>query len=166
MTERDSDAARNALVTLRSRVDAHFDSAAQTAGEHMRCAVGCDQCCHVDLGVFEIEAHDVRAALAELDADTRAVVRRQAQQTTHCAMLVEGKCAVYERRPLICRSHGVAVLLEDGRVEHCPLNFTQAPPRPESVLRLEAINRPLSVIATMWNGDGARVLLRTLAAES
>ena len=165
MTTRDPKTADDALVTLRARVDAHFDTAAAQAGDQMRCAAGCEQCCHVDLSVFEVEAARVRDALRRLPADLRARVRDQAAQTERCALLVEGRCTVYEQRPLICRSHGAAVRLDDGRVEHCPLNFTARPPAPATVLRLDAVNRPLSVIATLWHGDGSRVALRTLAAE-
>jgi len=165
MSESDAQTARSALVTLRSRVDAHFDEAARGAGEQMRCAQTCDQCCHVDLSVFEVEAAPVRDALAALPAATRARVRAQADQTQRCAMLLDGLCAVYEQRPLICRSHGSGVLLEDGRVEHCSLNFTETPPAKANVLRLAAINQPLSVMATLWDGVGTRVALRTLAGE-
>lgn len=165
MSARDPQTARTALVTLRTRVDAHFDAASRRAGAQMRCAQGCESCCHVDLSVFEVEAAPIRTALAALSEALRTRVRAQAGQTEHCAMLVDGLCAVYEQRPLICRSHGVAVLLDDGSVEHCPLNFTEAPPDPAGVLRLAAINEPLSVMATLWDGAGARVALRTLAQE-
>lgn len=159
------DAAGEALVTLRSRVDAHFDAAASKAGPSMRCARGCDACCHVDLSVFEVEAAPIREALAALPSAVREAVRAQAEQTDHCAMLVAGSCAVYEHRPLICRSHGVAVKLDDGSVDHCPLNFTDADPPAGTVLNLAAINQPLSVMATLWDGHGARVRLATLAAD-
>ena len=162
---REPEAARNALVTLRTRVDAHFDDAAKQAGDQMRCAQGCQQCCHVDLSVFEVEAAPVREALATLPPETRSRVRAQSGQTRHCAMLLDGLCAVYEQRPLICRSHGAAVLLEDGQVEHCPLNFTGRPPAKSTVLRLAALNEPLSVMAMLWDGAGTRVALRDLAAE-
>ncbi len=165
MSERDAQTARGALVKLRTRVDAHFDAAAREAGDQMRCGEGCDQCCHVELSVFAVEADAIRDALASLPPATRARVRAQASQSKHCAMLLGGLCAVYEQRPLICRSHGAAVLLEDGRVEHCPLNFTQASPAKANVLRLAAINEPLSVMATLWDGVGTRVALRALAAE-
>ncbi|MGH1340725.1 MAG: YkgJ family cysteine cluster protein [Nannocystales bacterium] len=164
MSELDPQTARTALVTLRSRVDAHFDEAARLAGDQMRCARACDRCCHVDLSIFEVEAAPVRDALAGLPEQTRSRVRAQAEQTEHCAMLLDGLCAVYEQRPLICRSHGSAVLLEDGRVEHCELNFTETPPTKAGVLRLAAINQPLSVMATLWDGVGTRVALRALAA--
>ncbi len=156
-------AARTALVTLRSRVDAHFEAAAASAGPQMRCAEGCDACCHVDLSVFEVEAAPIRDALARLPEAARARVRAQADQTERCALLLDGRCTVYDQRPLICRSHGVAVQLDDGRVDHCPLNFTEQPPEPATVLRLAALNQPLSVMATLWDGEGARVSLRALA---
>jgi len=165
MPPRDPDTAQTALVTLRTRVDAHFDAAAADAGDQMQCAPGCASCCHVDLSVFEVEAAGVREALAALNPEARERVRAQATQTEHCAMLVDGRCMVYAQRPLICRSHGVAVQLDDGRVEHCPLNFRNTPPSPARVLRLAAINQPLSVIATLWDGAGDRVALRELAAE-
>lgn len=159
------DAAGEALVTLRTRVDAHFDAAAAKAGDAMRCARGCEACCHVDLSVFEVEAAPIREALAALPSALRESVRAQASQTERCAMLVEGSCAVYGQRPLICRSHGVAVQLDDGSVDHCPLNFTVDPPPPGTVVNLVAINEPLSVMATLWDGHGTRVRLADLAAE-
>ncbi len=165
MSTDDTQAARGALVTLRTRVDAHFDEAARQAGDQMQCGRGCDQCCHVDLSVFGIEADPIRDALGALPPEVRSRVRAQAEQTQHCAMLLDGQCAVYDQRPLICRSHGSAVLLEDGRIDHCPLNFTEQSPAAPNVLRLSAVNKPLSVMATLWDGAGTRVALRALAAE-
>ncbi len=160
----ETEAAAAALVTLRTRVDAHFDQAFERSAGGMTCAPGCEQCCHVDLSVFEIEAAPIRDALRALPPSLRQRVREASGQTERCAMLVDGRCAVYEQRPLICRSHGAPVLLEDGKVDHCPLNFTKSPPPAETVLNLAALNRPLSVMATMWDGRGARVSLRSLAA--
>ncbi len=156
-------AAAEALVTLRTRVDAHFERAAAQAGDAMQCAPGCERCCHVDLSVFEVEAASIRDALAALPTFLRERVRAQSDQSERCAMLVEGRCAVYDARPLICRSHGLAVQTEDGSIEHCPLNFTDTLPAAADVLRLAAINEPLSVMATLWDGQGQRVPLRTLA---
>lgn len=159
------DVAGAALVTLRTRVDAHFDRAAQVAGGQITCAPGCEACCHVDLSVFEIEAAAIRTALAALPESTRARVRAGADQRERCAMLLDGRCAIYEQRPLICRSHGLAVQLDEGSVDHCPLNFTQRPPPSSTVLRLQAVNEPLSVMATLWDGEGERVALRSLAGD-
>ncbi len=158
-----------ALVTLRTRVDAHFDAVHQRSPAQVQCKPGCDRCCHVDLSVFEVEAARVRTALAALRPAERARVRAQADSVAHCALLLEGRCVVYDQRPVICRSHGAPVLVEhpDGaRIENCELNFRDADPPPASVLRLEAINQPLSVMARMWDGHGQRVALRRLALET
>ena len=45
-----------------------------------------------------------------------------------CPFLRARECLVYSMRPLICRTHGLAITgkqLTDGRVDCCPLNFTQ-----------------------------------------
>ena len=83
-------------------------------------------------------------------------------------MLVDGRCAIYDARPLICRSHGLPVALEAegaGELHWCELNFRDEPPPSASVLRLEAVNQPLAVMALMWDGAGERVDLATLATE-
>ncbi|MCA9661596.1 MAG: YkgJ family cysteine cluster protein, partial [Myxococcales bacterium] len=166
---------RAALVQLRARVDAHFDAAVARTPEAYACREGCDRCCHQRFSVFEVEAAPMREALTALgrrDPALRARVRAQAGDPGHrdrCALLVDGRCAVYSARPLICRSHGlpVAVDEEDGglRLDCCPLNFRgegddavspdgarrrfePQPPR-ESVLRLAAVNQPLAVLAEL-----------------
>lgn len=35
----------------------------------------------------------------------------------------DGTCAVYEHRPVVCRTHGHLLVTEEGGVDHCPLNF-------------------------------------------
>lgn len=151
------------LVQLRRRVDAHFDAAVARTPDAFRCAAGCSTCCHARFSVFAVEAAPLRAALARLAAEDpplRARVRQQADDPaaqSHCALLVDGRCAVYAERPLICRSHGLPVTTE-AAISHCPLNFTAAAPPPASVLRLDAVNQPLAVIASLWDAapDPAR----------
>lgn len=178
MSGPDRPALRATLVQLRARVDAHFDAALARTPEAFACRAGCESCCHQRFGVFEVEAAPVREALARLartDPALRARVRAQADDPAHqhhCALLVEGRCAIYDERPLICRSHGLPVLA-DGRVDHCPLNFTETSPPAASTLRLDAVNQPLVVLDALWTragggldeGDlsGARVDLADLA---
>ena len=168
------DYAGAALVTLRRRVEGHFDAALARSPDAMQCRVGCSRCCHQRFGVFEVEAHRVRAALARLartDPALRERVRRQADDPEalhHCALLVDDRCAVYEERPLICRTHGLPTRVVDERgssLQGCPLNFTDGEPPAASVLELAAVNAPLSVMARMWDGHGSRVDLDALARE-
>jgi Fe-S-cluster containining protein len=147
------------LVQLRSRVDAHFAAAVARTPAAFACAEGCSACCEARFSVFPVEAAPIQAALARLavaDPALRARVRDQADDPAHqhhCALLVDRRCAVYAERPLICRSHGLPVVAPDtGAISHCPLNFTGDPTPPAaSVLRLDAVNQPLAVIATLWD---------------
>lgn len=167
--------AGDALVELRRRVDVHFDAAVTRSPGAITCREGCHACCRPGLSVFGIEADRVAAALRRLagdDPSLRARVRRQAADGARdrCALLVEGRCSVYAERPLICRSHGLAVRppADSGepRLDMCPLNYVGTPPPSASVLDLEALNRPLSVMARMWDGEGGRVTLADLAAAA
>lgn len=161
-----------ALVQLRRRVDDHFAAALARTPASFECRAGCSQCCGVRFGVFAVEATRVAAALTRLahdDPRLRARVRAQADDPRHgaCALLVDGRCSVYDERPLICRSHGLPVqrVADSGErvVEVCALNFTESVPPPASVLVLEAVNAPLGVLARMWDGQGERVELAALA---
>ena len=51
--------------------------------------------------------------------------------------MLDGQCAIYEARPLICRTHGLAIGV-DGGLDHCPLNFEKEPPEPEGGCRCVA----------------------------
>ncbi len=188
MTTRDELGAT--LVQLRRRVDDHFEAAVARTPTAFRCASGCDACCHVRIGVFAVEAAPIAAALARLAREDPALRRRVRQQADdpahqhHCALLVDGRCSVYDQRPLICRSHGLPVLATSDpidpadppsapRVDHCPLNFVDQPPPRASILRLEAVNHPLAVLASLWStttggpgrspDPGTRIALADLA---
>ena len=162
----DREHAGHALVTLRSRVDAHFEAAVARSPGQFACRAGCFDCCRAGLSVFAIEADRIRGALARLPGDVRAQVRVQAaeEDRKHCALLVDGRCSVYDERPILCRSHGLAVRPDAAQPEfdHCPLNYTSETPPAASMLVLDAVNRPLSVMAAMWGGE--RVAIVTLAA--
>ena len=167
------------LVTLRSRVDAHFDAAVARTPDAFACRPGCDRCCHVRFSVFEVEAAPIRRALAELETADPALRQRIREQgndplATACALLVDGRCSVYAERPLICRSHGLPIAVRDPDdpdgpliLDHCPLNFRDLHagdiPR-ASVLVLDAINQPLAVLAELTAPGRPRVELAHLAA--
>jgi Fe-S-cluster containining protein len=168
------------LVRLRARVDQHFAQAVDRTPEQFACRAGCDSCCHQRFSVFEVEAAPIREALAQLartDPELRRRVRERGrdEQLRACALLVDGRCTVYEQRPLICRSHGLPIAVRESdepgsalRLDHCPLNFREHGregdiPR-ASVLVLDAINQPLAVLAELTAPGQARVELAQLAA--
>lgn len=171
------------LVTLRARVDRHFGEAVARSPASFACRSGCDRCCHQRFGVFELEAAPIRAALADLavlDPELRERVRTRGRDTSldACALLVDGRCSVYDQRPVICRSHGLPIAVPDPspepggepggdaalRVDHCPLNFTDGEIPRASVLVLAAVNQPLAVLAELVAPGQPRVALAELAA--
>jgi Fe-S-cluster containining protein len=165
------------LVRLRARVDEHFAQAVARTPEQFACRPGCESCCHQRFSVFEVEAGPIREALAQLarsDPEARRRIRDRGldDELDACALLLDGRCSVYEQRPLICRSHGLPIGVRETdepgaplRLDHCPLNFSDGRDIPRaSVLVLDAINQPLSVLAELTARGQPRVDLAQLAA--
>ena len=166
------------LVQLRTRVDQHFVEAVARTPTQFACRAGCESCCHHRLSVFEVEAAPIREALARLehtDPESRRRIRERGLDPDEraCALLLDGRCSVYEHRPLICRSHGLPIAVRESdepgsalRVDHCPLNFRDLHrgeiPR-ASLLVLDAINQPLAVLAELTAPGRPRVELAHLA---
>ncbi len=67
-----------------------------------------------------------------------------------CPLLAGGECLLYGARPLICRTHGLPLLVDDGagrRVDFCPENFRGLESLPgEAVLDLERLNAALAAV--------------------
>ncbi len=104
---------------------------------HLACRAGCSSCCNEDISVFEVEAESIGEAFRTLPVETREEVLHQAeiaatngagQAPAPCPFLIGDRCAIYDSRPLICRTQGLPLLYsaEDGvqEVDFCPLNFT------------------------------------------
>jgi len=149
------------LEDLYRRVDDFFGAAREKGG--IVCAMGCTACCQVDLTVFTVEAKNIAKAFSRLGQRTRAAARRRALKGRHCAMLdSRGRCVIYEARPLICRTHGLPLLIS-GEVDHCPLNFCDKRPERSQVLVLERVNEFLSMAETLSGGDGSRIRIAAIA---
>jgi Fe-S-cluster containining protein len=120
-------------------------------GRKIRCATGCTDCCHHLFSITEIEAAEISRAVKRLPADVRPPLIQQAKMYERarreimlrhgyiqargnlpspetrlaCPALVDGRCAVYDSRPLICRKYGMPVVdpTQPGRPFACELNF-------------------------------------------
>jgi Fe-S-cluster containining protein len=162
-----SDTGKNMIKTLHDRVEDFFNKASDAAPQQFNCKPGCAACCIVDLSVFEVEARLVEALFAGLDRETRQRAAQRAQENSHCCMLEPetGLCIVYQARPLICRSHGLTILI-DGKLDCCPLNYTTAAAPMAHVLDLEKLNTVLVSINAADGGSGTRTRLADIAVKN
>ncbi len=112
---------------LIKELDGAVADLAELHGEQIRCKPSCCQCCTIS-SVLAIEAAGIREAVARLDVGVREKIRHQGQEDS-CPFLIDSLCVIYERRPLICRTHGLPIAYIDYEQEAievsvCPLNFS------------------------------------------
>lgn len=141
---------------LLARVEEICQRTSETFSTHITCHAGCDSCCR-HLSVFAVEAAALAAALRELPPEEAELVRskaRGADENSACPLLHDGLCLLYHARPIICRTHGLPLLLlRDGErsVDFCPRNFQGLPSIPGSaVLDLERLNTMLAAINALY----------------
>lgn len=160
---------------LVAKVDAFFERVRERHGDRMRCASGCSACCGHALTLSPVEAESVRAHVATLPDDVRARLAKRARRETPCPALDDdGRCAIYEARPIICRTQGVPMrvgsaslpVVPEGAADAnglsvCPLNFegvALASLEPDVILDLENVDVTLGLIngLAMVEARGAR----------
>jgi hypothetical protein len=151
------------------RVDAMAQSIVSRYPERFACKPGCANCCR-PLSVLPIEAEVLRKAISELDSQPES-------GANSCPLLTaEGLCAVYESRPLICRTHGLPVSAQDigGKVDCCPLNFRDFPLESlgwGDVLDVDVLNSILIAVNSLYlkaigadSQSGERIHIRDLVS--
>lgn len=144
---------------------------------HIACRKGCADCCRC-FTLFPVEAEALSTALRELPRFRRDYIRQRVKSAPSgdaCPLLEEGACLLYSARPIICRTHGMPILVvRDGRrrVDVCPLNFKNVESLPGSaMIELDRLNTTLAAINALFIArrdrpgaqeriDMARALLR------
>ncbi len=163
---------------LVAKVDAFARSVFERRPEDLSCRPGCTACCEVRLTVSPVEAAAIAAHLRTLAPEARRALAQRGNRSADegaCAMLDgRGRCAIYEARPLVCRTQGLPLLYalnrEDREATCCSLNFTEQTPAPEDVLDADRVNQLLAVVNLRFVGGGgdphARIALAALAREA
>lgn len=144
------------------KVDAKF---AEIQGKHaarMQCGAGCHACCLPGLTVCGVERDHLLQHIDATPGLQERLEQLQAQNPhggTRCSMLdADGRCLVYAARPLVCRSHGVPLHVEAGRLDACPLNFTDLPLAQLDAadrIDLQTLNLLLAVVQRRYDASGA-----------
>lgn len=108
------------LTQLRQRLEDHNARVSSVHAAKLACKKGCAGCCQTERTVNDLEFEALRQAFEALDPAIQS--RLIHQETEACPLLIDEACALYGERPLICRSHGLPLVM-DGRLDVCPLNF-------------------------------------------
>jgi len=186
---------RGEYEALLSKVTGFTEPVQARQAPNMACRAGCESCCHAWLSPCQVEMDALRDALAALPPEARRVVAERgrlqiAREARHeaqarCAMLDdEGKCVVYEARPLVCRTQGHALRyplgvipesavrkrLAHGEVTACELNFTREMPPSADTLDAQRIDELLAIINARYCerlgvDPHARTAISAIAAE-
>jgi hypothetical protein len=91
---------------------------------HTVCTTGCSHCCHISVSITKHEAAVIGEAIGRTpEAVPHATPDKDAQVERYfgkpCTFLEEGRCSIYEHRPLSCILHhsvGASPALCDTRV--------------------------------------------------
>ena len=150
---------------LVSRVETLGQAIYQRYQEHITCHAGCDGCCYQTFTIFPVEAHHLAQALSELTYEARRQLKlhleqpesslRMADEPRPCVLLKDGKCSLYEGRPLICRLQGYPLFsrmiesADGSQRDCCPLNFTEmalSDVDVQAIYNLDVVNQTLVAI--------------------
>jgi len=141
---------------LLARVDDLASRIEEEFRPQIACRRGCDACCR-HIGLFWVEAVALALALEQLPEETAEGIRERARRSgpdAPCPLLEEGTCVLYADRPIICRTHGLPLLVDgdDGRrVDCCPENFRGVTSLPAAaVIDLERLNATLSAVNALF----------------
>jgi len=145
------DAALAPYRALLGQVDALCARIAAAYPDQIACRAGCAACCTLQ-GVLPVEAAVLALALQQLPAAEAEALRTRLHNPPgeeRCPLLTDERCPLYAARPVICRTHGLPLLVEDAhgrRVDRCPLNFTGLDTLPGSaIIDLGRLNQGLVV---------------------
>jgi hypothetical protein len=148
------------LHELTAKVDAFFARVQDRHGADMQCGTGCSDCCHVRLSITHVEAAAIRAL-------GRRVVPNP--DPAKCAALDDnGRCQVYEARPIVCRSHGAPIRMRVHSlpvIQSCFRNFQHTEPAPDCIVDQETLSALLLAVDRDAGGDGSRLDLASVIAS-
>jgi Fe-S-cluster containining protein len=122
------------LRELWHKIDAFSVRVALRYPKDMVCGPGCADCCQRRLTVTGVEARAIAELVGALPRETRNRMAHRAQSSGPACPALEddGRCAIYDARPVVCRSHGLPIRFPaeaDAKVrlpliDVCPKNFT------------------------------------------
>lgn len=125
--------------SLTESIDSYGNRLLEKYRDQIKCRKGCSRCCIIE-SVFPIEAWNIYVKIK----DEPLLMDQIDKNPGRCVFLKDDACLIYDVRPVICRSHGYPIFIED-KVDFCPLNFTDLETIDSGcIINLEALNRGLA----------------------
>ncbi len=126
------------------------------SGDAIACRKGCDGCCR-HFSVFLVEAYAIADAVANLEPERSALVHDRARKALGgetCPLLEEKGCLLYNQRPIICRTHGLPILIRNGgatTIDFCPMNYRNVDSiEGRHIIDLDRLNDTLAAINSLF----------------
>lgn len=143
--------------SLVAKVDDLCRGIEERLADAITCQAGCSSCC-LAITVFPVEAVAMIEAADRLPPEQlqqlKAHLAGWSEGDERCPLLANGCCLLYEARPIICRTHGLPILLVEGderRVDVCPKNCQGMDHLPgEAVLDLNRLNTLLAAVNALY----------------
>ena len=165
------------LDEVTAKIDGFFARVESRHGDDMQCTTGCSDCCHVRLSITGVEAAAIMAAAATWPVERRAGLRAVGPEDRCAALGPDGRCRIYEVRPVVCRSHGVPIrmrrpglpVIQDqpqptDEIVACHRNFTHTDVAADCVLDQTTLSALVLAVDRASGSDGTRVDLAALLA--
>ncbi len=141
------------LVNYRAlvkKIDDHILHLEKSYPDDIACKKGCDDCCK-SLTLFPVEAFCLSFAFVKASKSSQdQVIQKIENQDGTCPLLINNSCALYQARPIICRTHGYPITMKKDtkiQIDFCPKNFKKTATFPKEVLlSLEQLNATLIAI--------------------
>ncbi|HQF53831.1 MAG TPA: YkgJ family cysteine cluster protein [Fibrobacteria bacterium] len=130
---------------LLDAVDGKCAAQERELGDQIACKPGCHHCCRRIPTILPIEWAWIRETAKAHDGSIGTDLRSDLHPgEALCGHLdAQGLCRIYSARPLICRTHGLLILSDDG-LDHCPWNFQDLEEVDEGLpFRLENLHETL-----------------------
>jgi hypothetical protein len=149
---------------LVTRVDEFSSRLLLAYRDQLVCRQGCIACCQQDLHLLPVEYYFLLEGFRQLPAAAQELlkirVKREAPSDgKSCLLLHEDGCLLYSHRPIICRTHGLPLLITtegQERRDCCPKNFIGHPleqlPRLD-LLHLERLNTLLILVNHLFSSQ-------------
>jgi len=141
---------------LVARVDLLCSRIVREYCRDIACRKGCDECC-THFTISWIEAINLSVSVMSLPAEQASCIRRRAEAMSRneaCPLLLDGSCLLYESRPIICRTHGLPILLRmngSQMIDFCPKNFQRSDTLPGSaVIDLDQLNEMMAAVNALF----------------